>query len=58
MGTTARDTSKMDISNMPGREFKVMIRKILTGINKRLEDVSETLNRDKEEPIGDEKHNK
>ena len=36
---------------MPDREFKVMIIKILNGLEKRVEDISETLNkRDKKEP--------
>ena len=30
----ARDLSKMEISNMPYRKFKVMIIKILTGFEK------------------------
>ena len=34
----------MDISNMLGRKFKVMFIKILTGLEKRMEDSSETLN--------------
>jgi len=29
---------------MPDREFKVMTMKILTGLEKRVEDISETLN--------------
>ena len=40
---TARDLSQMDISNMPDRKFKVIIIKILTGLEKRVEDISETL---------------
>ena len=32
--TTARHISRMDISNMPNREFKVMIIKILTVLEK------------------------
>ena len=36
--TTARDQSKIDISNMPNREFKVMIIRILTGLEKRVEE--------------------
>ena len=31
---------------MPDREFKVMIIKILTGLEKRVEDISETLNKE------------
>ena len=41
---TARDGSEMEISNMP--EFKVMIRKIFTGLEKRVEDLSKTLNKE------------
>ena len=33
---TARETNEMDISNMPDREFKVMVIKILTGLEKLL----------------------
>jgi len=42
--TTARDLSETDINNMPDREFKVMVIKILTGFEKRVENISETLN--------------
>ena len=31
----ARDLSKMEISNMPDREFKIMTIKILTGLRKQ-----------------------
>lgn len=44
---TTRDLSETNIRNIPNREFKVMIIKILTGIEERVEDLSETLNRDK-----------
>ena len=40
----ARDLSEMEIHNMPDREFKVMIIKIFTGLEKRVKDISETLN--------------
>ena len=43
--TRARDISKTDISNIPDREFKVMVIKILTGLEKRVKDMSENLNR-------------
>ena len=43
--TRARDISKTDISNIPDREFKVTIIKLLTGTEKRVEDISETLNK-------------
>ena len=38
---------EMGISNMIEREFKVMTLKILTGHEKRVEDIRETFNRDK-----------
>ena len=41
---TARDGSEMEISNMP--EFKVMIRKIFTGLEKKVQNISETLNKE------------
>ena len=40
----ARDLSEIDISNMHDKEFKVMITKIFTGLEKRVEEMSETLN--------------
>ena len=36
--------SETDISNMPERRYKAMILRILTGLEKRVEDVSESLN--------------
>ena len=42
----ARDLSKMEISNMPSRKFKVLIIKILTGFEKKVENISETLNKE------------
>ena len=42
---TARDQSKTEISNMPDREFKVIIIKILTGLQKMMGDISETLDK-------------
>ena len=41
---TARDLSKTDVSNMPEREFKATITRIHTGLEKRMEDMNETLN--------------
>ena len=41
---TARDLSEMKKSNMCDREFKVMITKILNGLEKRVENISEILN--------------
>ena len=40
---TARDLNETDISNMPDGEFEAMIIRILTGLEKRNEDMSETL---------------
>ena len=34
----------MEISNIPDRECKIIIIKILTGLEKRVKDLSETLN--------------
>ena len=42
----AKDLNKMEISNMPDREFQVMVIKILTGLEKTVEDLSETLNKE------------
>jgi len=41
---TTRDLSKTDISNIPDKEFKVMILRILTGLEKRVEDISKIFN--------------
>ena len=41
---TVRDLSETDISNMPDTEFKTMSIRILTELEKRVEDVNETLN--------------
>ena len=35
----AKEQSEMEISNMFYREFKVMVIKILTGLEKRMEDL-------------------
>ena len=43
--TTAEDLRKIDKSNMPDRSFKVMIMKILIGLEKKVEDISETFNK-------------
>lgn len=49
----------MNISNMPDQEFKVMITKITTGLQKRVEDISATLNKEvKKKIIRDEEHRK
>ena len=38
-----RGVSEADISNMPDGEFKAIIIRILTGLEKRIEDIMETL---------------
>lgn len=45
---TPREVNTTEISNMLGRECKVMVIKILTGLQKIVEDFSETPNKDKE----------
>ena len=40
----AGDLNRTEISNAPDRKFKVMIIKILTGLEKRVEDLSENFN--------------
>ena len=40
----ARDLSETNISSLPNRQFKIIIIKILTGLEKRAENISETLN--------------
>ena len=42
----ARDISKTDISNMHDREFKATIIRMFTGLQKRREDISETVTTD------------
>ena len=44
---TARELNKMEIRNMPDREFKEMVIKIFTGIEKRVEYLNATLNKEK-----------
>ena len=41
---TAREVNETEISDMPGREYIVIIIRILTGLEKRVEGISETLN--------------
>ena len=40
---TARDLNETDISSMPDGEFEAMIIRIFTGLEKRNEDMTETL---------------
>ena len=58
----ARDLSKTDISNMPDGEFKATIIRIPGGLEKRVEDISESLTIEikglKKESIRDEDYNK
>ena len=58
----ATELSKTDLSNMPDGEFKATIIRILTGLEKRIEDISETLTTElkegKKESIRDENYNK
>lgn len=47
--TRTRDLSETDINSTPDREFKVVIIKVLTGLEKRVGDFresSETLNKE------------
>lgn len=39
---TAREVNEMEISNIPDREFQVMVMELLTGLEERMEDLSET----------------
>lgn len=43
---TVSDLRVRDISNMPDKELKTMIIRILTGLQKRIQEMSETLNTD------------
>ena len=42
----ARELNKIEIRNMPNRKLKAMVIKIFIGIEKRVEDISETLNKE------------
>ena len=54
----ARDLSETDISSMPERQFKIMIVKVFIGFEKRVEDMSETLNTEIRNNSGDKGFNK
>ena len=41
--------SETDTSNLPDRKFKAMIIRILTGLEERVEDMSDTLNTENKE---------
>ena len=44
---TARKLNKMEISNIPNREFRaIVIIKVLIGLEKRVENLSEILNKE------------
>lgn len=45
--TIARHLSKTEINNMPDREFKIIVIKILTGLEKTMEDFSELFTKEK-----------
>ena len=59
---TPRDLRKTNINNMSDGEFKATLKRILTGLEKRIEDISETftteLKEGKKESIRDENYNK
>ena len=38
--------NEMEISNMPNGEFKAMVIKVLTGLEKRVEDFNDTPNKE------------
>ena len=42
----ARDRNGADVNNTPNGEFKTMIIRIFSGLEKRMEDISETLTTD------------
>lgn len=43
----ARELNEMEVSNMPDKEFKVTVINIITGHEKRVENLSETLKKEK-----------
>ena len=45
----ARDLSETNMKNMPYREFKISIIKIVIGPEKRLEDIKEILKKDRKQ---------
>ena len=44
---TARELNKPGMSNMPDKEFKVMVIKRLNRLEKRVKDLNETLNKER-----------
>ena len=60
---TTRELNQTEVNNMPDGEFKVMVTKMFTGLEKRMEALRETVrsHRDrkhKKGPIRDEQLNK
>lgn len=54
---TTGDLSKTEIGNMFGKEFKVIVIKILPGLEKRVKDVSKLfMKREKKKPIRNEQN--
>lgn len=45
--TTTKELNEMEINNTPDKESKVMVIKIFTGFEKKVEDLSETFNKEK-----------
>ena len=43
---TARELNETEISNVPDKELKVMVVKILTQLEKRMKDLSEIFNKE------------
>ena len=54
---TARELNEMEVSNIPDREFKVMIIKLLTGLEKRVEDLRPSIKRTYKKTVRDEELN-
>lgn len=46
-GTRKQNKTKTETRNMPDQKFKIMIIKLLTGLEKRIEAFSETFNKKK-----------
>ena len=44
---TAKKLNKTEVSNIPDEEFKAMVLNIFTGLEKRVEDLTETFNKEK-----------
>ena len=46
--TSGKKFNEMDISNLPDKEFKVMVTKMLTKLGRRMNKYSENVNKEKE----------